>query len=232
MAKRRKSKSSRPRSHLPPQPQPRSQPRPGGRSGRIRDAVFAAVEDLLLQSPGDLPSMSAIAARAGVNPTSLYRRWGDVRQLAGEVALDRLMRENPIPDTGSVRGDLIAWSIGVARGISTRRNVMLLRILTATPPASAAPQSPADLPLGRRVAELEAMLARGARRGECVPHLFDVLELVLAPIYLHGLFLGPIASPESVDRLVDRALWLAQHGPPALSTVLPRAAPTPLSRRR
>jgi hypothetical protein len=36
----------------------------------------------------------------------------------------------------------------------------------------------------------------------------DVLELVLAPIYLHGLFLGPLRDA-SVDRLVDRALALA-----------------------
>jgi len=36
----------------------------------------------------------------------------------------------------------------------------------------------------------------------------DVLEVVLAPIYLHGLFLGPLRDT-SVDRLVDRALALA-----------------------
>lgn len=181
-------------------------PRPGGRSSRVRDAVFSAVEALLLESPGDLPSMAAIAERAGVNPTSLYRRWGDIRRLAGEVAVNRLMREHPVPDTGSVRGDLIAWASAVARAVSTRRNVLLLRILTSVPPERTAVQDPRDLPIGRRLAELEAMLRRGAERGERVPSIGDVLELVLAPIYLHGLFLGPIRNPSEVDRLVDRAL--------------------------
>jgi AcrR family transcriptional regulator len=185
-------------------------PRPGGRSSRVKDAVFAAVEALLLASPGDLPSMADIAKRAKVNPTSLYRRWGDVRQLAGEVAVNRLMRDHPVPDTGSVRGDLIAWAVSVARGISTRRNVMLLRILTSVPFKSIEVRHLGKHPIGRRVAELEAMLARGADRGQHVPSIDEVLELVLAPIYLRALFLGPIGDPNEVDRLVDRALSLAQ----------------------
>jgi hypothetical protein len=52
------------------------------------------------------------------------------------------------------------------------------------------------------------VLARGKKRGEVTPKLMDVLELVLAPIYLHGLFLGPLRDA-AVDRLVDRALALA-----------------------
>jgi AcrR family transcriptional regulator len=189
---------------------PSPKPRPGGRSSRVKDAVFAAVEALLLENPGDLPSMAAIAARAGVNPTSLYRRWGDVRRLAGEVAVNRMMREHPMPNTGSVRGDLIAWATSVASSISTRRNVMLLRILTSVPSRRVDVQDLDKHPIGRRVAELESMLGRGAKRGERVPTLGDVLELVLAPIYLHALFLGPIGNPRDVERLVDRALSLAQ----------------------
>lgn len=42
----------------------------------------------------------------------------------------------------------------------------------------------------------------------------DIFELVLAPIYLRALFLGPIKSAVGVERLVDRALSL---------TALPRA---------
>jgi hypothetical protein len=61
---------------------------------------------------------------------------------------------------------------------------------------------------GRRVVELETVLARAKKRGEIAPKVMDVLELVLAPIYLHGLFLGPLRDA-SVDRLVDRALALA-----------------------
>jgi AcrR family transcriptional regulator len=190
---------------------PKEQPsrRPGGRSSRVKTAVFAAVEALIAEKPEDLPSMGAIAARAEVNPTSLYRRWTDARTLVGAVAVERLMREVPMHDTGSVRGDLIAWGNGVARSLSTRRNVAMLRMMTAAPPAGAAGSDVKSLPIGRRFEELEAVLARGSARGEITPKAMDVLELVLAPIYLHGLFLGPLREP-AVDRLVDRALALAK----------------------
>jgi AcrR family transcriptional regulator len=187
--------------------------RPGGRSTRITRAVFEAVESLLAESPAEIPSMALIADRAEVNPSTLYRRWTDARVLVGAVAVDRLMRDNPVQDTGSVRGDLIRWGNSVARSISTRRNIALLRILTATPAAGAGVshlRNLRDLPIGRRVAELELVLARGKKRGEITPKVMDVLELVLAPIYLHGLFLGPLRDP-SVDRLVDRALALASE---------------------
>ena len=187
--------------------------RPGGRSSRITEAVFDAVESLLSEAPSEIPSISAIADRADVNPTTLYRRWTDARELVGAVAVSRLMRDNPVPDTGSVRDDLIRWGNSVARSLSTRRNIALLRILTATPTASAGGsdvRSLRELPIGPRVVELESVLARGKKRGEITPKVMDVLELVLAPIYLHGLFLGPLRDA-SVDRLVDRALALVSE---------------------
>jgi AcrR family transcriptional regulator len=185
--------------------------RPGGRSSRITKAVFDAVEALLADAPTELPSMAAIAQRSQVNPTTLYRRWTDARVLVGAVAIDRLMRDNPVKDTGSVRGDLIRWGNSVARSLSNPRSITLLRMLTATPREGAGVsdlQGLRELPIGRRVVELEAVLARGKKRGEVTPKLMDVLELVLAPIYLHGLFLGPLRDA-AVDRLVDRALALA-----------------------
>jgi AcrR family transcriptional regulator len=189
--------------------------RPGGRSRRVTEAVFEAVESLLAEAPSEIPSIPAIAQRAKVNPTTLYRRWIGARELVGAVAVSRLMRDNPIHDTGSVRGDLIRWGKSVARSLSTRRSITLLRILTATPSAGARAldmRSLRDLPIGRRVVELETVLARGKKRGEIIPKVMDVMELVLAPIYLHGLFLGPLRDA-SVDRLVDRALALASEKP-------------------
>jgi AcrR family transcriptional regulator len=189
--------------------------RPGGRSRRVTEAVFEAVESLLAEAPSEIPSIPAIAQRAKVNPTTLYRRWIGARELVGAVAVSRLMRDNPVHDTGSVRGDLIRWGNSVARSLSTRRSITLLRILTATPSAGARVldmRSLRDLPIGRRVVELETVLARGKKRGEIIPKVMDVMELVLAPIYLHGLFLGPLRDA-SVDRLVDRALALASEKP-------------------
>ena len=180
--------------------------RPGGRSQRVQAAVFAAMEELLVENPGDLPALTTVAARAGVNPTSLYRRWRDARALAGAVAVARLMREHPVPDTGTLRGDLIGWAAAAAQSLGTRENVALLRILTASPRLDGAGTDLRALAIAPRTAELEAMLERATHRGEPAPSILDVLEIVLAPIYLHAFFLGPIESADGVDRLVDRLL--------------------------
>lgn len=184
--------------------------RPGGRSSRIKNAVFDAVEALLGESPGEMPSMAAIAERSQVNPTSLYRRWRDVRTLVAEAAVERLMRDQPVPDTGSLREDLIGWAESVARMISTERDLSLLRTVALSSPGAGEETEMMNMPIGRRIAELHAMLERGRQRGETAPSVGDLIEIVLAPLYLHALFLGPIKEPKGVSRLVDRALKLSQ----------------------
>jgi len=174
------------------------------------------MEALLAENPGELPALTTVAARAGVNPTSLYRRWTDARTLAGAVAVARLMQTYPVPDSGTLRGDLLGWANSAALSLATREDTALLRILTAAPRLDGTVTEPRDLPIGPRVVELETMLARAAARGEKVPSLFDVLEIVLAPIYLHAFFLGPIESVEGVDRLVDRLLAIVQLGAASL----------------
>jgi hypothetical protein len=120
------------------------------------------------------------------------------------------MRAYPVPDTGTLHGDLVGWAASAARSLSTRGNVALLRILTASPRVDGAVTDTNQLAIGPRVVELEAMLARAAHRGEPVPSVIDVLEIVLAPIYLRAFFLGPIESADGVERLVDRLLRMAE----------------------
>ena len=50
--------------------------RPGGRTARIRAAVLEATVSALIEHGYDGLTMERIADRAGVNKTTLYRRWG------------------------------------------------------------------------------------------------------------------------------------------------------------
>jgi AcrR family transcriptional regulator len=189
-----------------------SSKRPGGRSARVKTAVFDAVETLLAENGGEFPSMAEIAERAGVNTTSLYRRWGDARNLLVDVAIERLMRDRPVPDLGSVREDLVTWAVSVAKSICSPEGLSLFRIVASNLQATQGKEGERDImktPVGPRIAELKAVLERGRQRGERVPDVQEVIEIVLAPIYLHALFRGAIEDPEGVSRLVDRALLLA-----------------------
>jgi AcrR family transcriptional regulator len=184
--------------------------RPGGRSAQIRTKVFDAVEALLAKNPNATPSMGEIAARAGVNPTSLYRRWGDAGVLAVEVAIERLMQDSPMPDTGTLRGDLLGWAMNGARSLSGKKDLALLRVLAATTQVDEELQQKRLIATARRGQELNVVLERAQARGEAVPTLPEVLEIVLAPIYFRALFFGAMREEEDVARLVDRALAMAK----------------------
>ncbi len=184
-------------------------PRPGGRSERVKTAVFDAVEALMAKKPGEIPAMSAVAKRARVNPTSLYRRWGDATVLATEVAVERIMLDYPMPDTGALRGDLLAWATNVARSLSGKKNVALLRVLAATAQTDDKHYPQRLAAIARRGQDILTVLERAQARGETVPTLPEVLEVVLAPIYYRVLFMGPMGDTEDVSRLVDRVLAMA-----------------------
>ncbi len=179
--------------------------RPGGRTAQTRAAVFTAVEALLADRDPSSLSMVEIAERAGVAATSLYRRWGDVRTLLTEVAVERLMEDAPMPDTGYLRGDLSAWARSVAMGLSSPEGSAFFRVYVG-----AAPRSPEEgvsraQAMTGRIQQIAAMLERAEARGEAAPHVFEVTDHILAPLYMRALF-GIPASPEVADGLVDYLL--------------------------
>lgn len=65
--------------------------RPGGRSARIRAQVLEAVRELLVEQGFDALSVDAVAERAAVHRTTVYRRWRDVGGLLADV-LDAMRR--------------------------------------------------------------------------------------------------------------------------------------------
>ncbi|MDD5312973.1 MAG: TetR/AcrR family transcriptional regulator [Dehalococcoidia bacterium] len=81
--------------------------RPGGRSSRIQEAVYKAAIDLVLEQDHSDISMRQIAEAAGVNESSLYRRWKTKEILMARALLARAETGVRIPNTGSLRSDLL-----------------------------------------------------------------------------------------------------------------------------
>ena len=84
--------------------------RPGGRSARVQESVHSAVRELLEANERSSVTVPMIAARAGVTPSTIYRRWGDLSVLLADVALARMRPDSEPANTGSLRGDLQAWA--------------------------------------------------------------------------------------------------------------------------
>src|SRR5438270_14082880 len=80
--------------------------RPGGRSARVRAVALTAMVDLVAERGYEQVKLPAVAQRAGVSVSTVYRLWGSSVRLAGEALLERwdpLVR-SPVP--GALRTDL------------------------------------------------------------------------------------------------------------------------------
>lgn len=196
--------------------------RPGGRSAKVTAAVHAAVVDLL--TAGETVTIPAVAARAGVNATSLYRRWGDLPGLLTDTALARFGTSGDVPGTGSLVGDLRAWGSALVAEANRPEDLALLRAAVAAGPADpGAPEgseSACAACLVGRSTQAEALLAAAAARGEDAPSATRVLDHLVAPVYFRALFGLPAPS---VEVLVERLLGLG-GGRPAHPTAA-QAAP-------
>lgn len=93
--------------------------RPGGRTARTRAAVLEAAAALLVEVPPSEVTVGQIAARAGVNETTIYRKWGTKEALLADVLMTLSGERLVAPDTGSLRGDLVAVIEAVATFLRT-----------------------------------------------------------------------------------------------------------------
>ncbi len=87
---------------------------PHGRVGRPRDdereeAILDAALELLTEIGYDRMSIGAVAARARASKATIYRRWQGKAELVAAAMRRRVDQDvADAPDTGSLRGDLLA----------------------------------------------------------------------------------------------------------------------------
>ena len=63
-------------------------------------------------------SIEEVAARAGVGKATIYRRWPSKGLLALDAFVTSFREQQPLPDTGSLRDDLIAALTAWVRAVT------------------------------------------------------------------------------------------------------------------
>lgn len=196
--------------------------RPHGRSARIRYQVHRAVIELLQDRTVDDLSIPLVAERSGVHQATIYRRWGSIPVLLNDLLAAGPARTAPLPDTGTLRGDLDGYATAVAGSLEGPLGVLMLRAAVSNIPPD--PDRGPSAILLERTQQLQDMLDRAEARGESPPSVDELLELVVAPLYFHALF-GQPAGAEHARRLVDRLL--ASPATRELGKTAPRARRRP-----
>ena len=158
--------------------------RQGGRSARIQNEVQAAVRALLEEVGRAALTVPMIADRAGVTPSTIYRRWGDLNQLLADVAVEKLRPIADPEDTGSTAGDLEAYIVGYADEMSSKVGRAVLRDILAESDGEVAAVKCCRYTYDH----LAVIAARATRRGEPPIDVPGIVDQVVAPIIYHVLF--------------------------------------------
>jgi AcrR family transcriptional regulator len=156
--------------------------RVGGRSARIQTAVHEAVKRLAAGADREELTVPQIAAEAGVTPSTIYRRWGDLSALLADVAVERLRPIADPEDTGAVASDLRLFIEQFMEEMSSPVGRALMRDVFSseeTYPCQCA---------GFTREHLATIVSRAKARGETAFDVDEVLDHVVAPIIYHILY--------------------------------------------
>jgi AcrR family transcriptional regulator len=107
------------------------------RSTHANQAILQATLDLLGEVGYQSMSIEAIAARAGVGKTTIYRRYTSKEEIVAD-AIESLREDISIPDTGSFWGDMDILIKNAAKKIDSPLGRQTLALIIST--ASSNPQ--------------------------------------------------------------------------------------------
>jgi len=127
-----------------------------------------------------------------------------------EVAVEQLIRERPLPDTGSLRGDLQSWARRIPASLRSKEGSAFFKVIVANAARTGGNDSSRAQALEPRLKQIEEMLDRALQRGERVPSAFEVIDHILAPLYVRALF-GMPEDEAFAEHLVDRILRVSDH---------------------
>lgn len=186
--------------------------RPGGRSARVLVEVLRAAAAELAESGYAAFRIERVAAAAGVNRSTIYRRWPEKASLVEDAV--RALGERPrAPDEGSLQADmhaLLDMLRGYAESPAWRGVLRMIATEVHVPDVSA---------IGARVREnfqapwiecLERAKARGELPAKLDPRI--VVDTTLGAIFFRFLRSGGVYDRAFAERVIAVVIQGAAHG--------------------
>lgn len=188
--------------------------RTGGRSARVREAILEATVTELTHAGYAALSVEAIAARAGVNKTTVYRRWADLDDLLVDALTGWSVRAVPVPDTGSIEGDLLALGRDLAGllndGVGRQVAAMVLTAGLRSGRLGEATRRYFDHQAARAAPVVDRAIDRHELPAEC--DAAQLLSTFRAPLFYRLVTTGDAIDDELIRRAAAVALLAARAG--------------------
>jgi AcrR family transcriptional regulator len=177
------------------------------------DAFVRTVLDVTLSQLAEVGfeplTIPDVAQRAGVNKTSIYRRWPSKTDLVREALAIAMNHADDPPNTGELRGDLIALARTVAAFTQSRVGTALIRIMLAEGgnPEVRALANTAYSEAGKQGPWI--VIKRATERGELSGDVDPSLMLfTIAGAIMHRVFVErKSASEKFLKQVVDLVLF-------------------------
>jgi AcrR family transcriptional regulator len=187
--------------------------RTGGRSERVVASVLEAAITELAEVGYTAFRLDDVATRAGVAKTTIYRRWPTKIELIGDALRKVTAWHEPLPDTGSIRTDILTL---LDRGIclmATGEGLALARVMTTEP------GDPDFLRLAKQMRDESRayrgrLVTRAIERGE-LPKGTDagiMMDSIFAPIMSRIVKWNETVDKKTRERIVDLIVTGAEHG--------------------
>ena len=181
----------------------------GDREQQILDATLEVLADVGY----DRLTMDAVATRAKASKATLYRRWNGKVSLVIDALLS--VKGTPaLPDTGTLRGDLIASFCGMG-GLTDEKSVATFAsVITAIHRDQEFAAAFRREVVGPKSALSRAIFERARDRGELCPGVdIDLFAPALAGIVLHRMYvMGELPDEELITRVIDQIILPAATG--------------------
>ena len=173
---------------------------PRRRGAELEQAILRAAVDELAESGYAGLTMDRVAHRAGTNKNAIYRRWPNRAALGLAAYRQQLGTDRPPPDTGALRGDVLALLRGANQHMATPAGALIRSLLAA---AGDDPELMAQL----RDSILDAgsglwltVLGRAVARGEISPEALHPRVATVAIVLLRNEYVarGTTTVPDRV----------------------------------
>jgi AcrR family transcriptional regulator len=188
--------------------------RPGGRTGRTAESVFAAATAELAERGYADISIESIAARAGVHKTTLYRRWGSKERLIRQLLIGAAAARIQVPDTGDVQSDVHTLARAVQAILSVPEGAAITRALVVGAMSSAEIAQLMNRFWAARLEAISVIVDRAILRGQ-LPAGTDpaaFMRAIAAPLYYQLLVSRAPVTDKDAELSAAAALAAAAAG--------------------
>jgi len=186
---------------------PRERTRSEAQVIRSKEAALKATFALLMEHGLSGVSVDEVAKRSGIAKTTIYRHWPSRTELMLD-ACSKLGAKFDVPDTGSVKGDVMAIAMGISARLRSKNYSSVLPSVIDAAERDGRIAALHGKIHSQTLAPLYVVLERARGRGELRENwsTADIVASVVGPLFYRRWFSREPLDDRFVKSVVKRAL--------------------------